>query len=236
MYTIPQAIDAGEALAKQKTLVKSEFALLDAPPIYREGASPGELLAAAGRAVPDYRKEIDRITEKALSAVVLTEAIYRSVDDYCGAIFRACNHMEHGSDLGAIVDQELANYAKTIRRALLANVLERDEVVNLCARSRDEVAENLRIAEIKSAYVKRTKRAVKKAIMVHTGETLEAVLSLKNNTLPEIDRKRLRRWQARTARRVESFSRAYRDIYYQKKGGGYRKDIPPYQFTAWNYL
>lgn len=234
MVTIPQAIEASEALSKHKTLVKAEFALLEAPPNFREGSSPGELIAAASKAVPDYRKEINRITEKSLAAVLEVEAMYRQVNDYCGAIFRCCNHMEHGAELGEIVDQRLSDYAKTVRRALLANVIERDEVENLCSRSRDETAEALRTLEAKSAFTKRTKRAIKKALLASTSETLEAVLSVKNNTLPDLERQRLMHFAKRTASRCEGFTKAYRATYYKK--GGYRTDIPPYQFTAWNHL
>lgn len=234
MYpTIRDAAAAGDDLVKFKTLVKSEFASLPAPPTFRAG-TPGSILAASAQTIPDYRREINRISEKALAPVLRVEQMYREVDDYCGQIFRSCNHMQRGDDLGGVLDREMHTYAVTVRRALLANVLEQSEVDNLCSRSRDETAEALRFLEQKSAFVKRTRRAVRKALLQHTGETIDAVLSTKNLTLSKQEQIRLKTFADKTAQRAEVFTKHYRATYYQK--GGYRSDIPPYQFTAWRYL
>lgn len=234
--TIPQAVAAGEQLAKHSTLIDAEFALLERPATYREGASPGELIAAASKSNPDYRREIDRITAKALAPIVAVEVMYRQIDEYAGQVFRACKYMlGECDDLGEIVDSDLAAQASMIRRAFKSSVLTRKEVENICQRSQDEVAEGLRRLEKSSAFVKRQKRATKRTLLSKSVETLNAVLATPNTTLSPLEKDRLKRLAKRTASRSDSFGRAYKELYFAKRG--YKKDgLPPYKFGAWRWL
>ena len=230
-FTIPKAIASGKAVKAFTKSVDADFLTLPSPAVAGPTMTPGQILEAMSQTRGDYVREMEGIWQKTLSKCADVEAAYQQIDDTSNFIIRCCDHMIHGTEIGTEHDAEMAMAARTIRRAHMAGVVDKDEINNLVIKCRDDLRDSLKQLEQSSGFSKMYRRAARNALMANTDRTVEALLSLKDSNLSTTDRTRLQAFQKRMTGRRQQFGELYRKTYYEKRG--FKKgSMPTHGFSA----
>ena len=230
-FTIPKAIKAGEAVKAFTKSVDADFLTLPSPAVAGPTMTPGQILEAMSATRGDYVRDMQDIWQKTLGKCTDIEATYQQIDDVANSIIRCCDHMLHGTEIGTEHDPEMAISARTIRRAHMAGVVDKDEINNLVIKCREDLRDSLTALEQHSGFSKMYRRAARKALMSNTDKAVNALLSLKDSSLSATDKTRLKAFQKRMTGRQQQFGEAYRKTYYEKRG--YKKgSMPTHGFSA----
>ena len=229
--TIPEA---KQLAAKAEGLLKSvdgRFMAIQAPSSAQPNMTAGQILEVMSRPRVDYKKEIQQIWDKSLSEFAEIEKGFQRADDYASFVNRCLFHISEGYDIGEELDAEVGFAARIIRRSHVAGVITRQEITDMVCKCRDDLRESLKELQRLSGHTKRQRRALKKALMANTNKTIGALLTQRDTTLSQLERKSLKHYRDRLTKNEGRFTETYRKMYFAKSGG-YKEDIPTYGFRA----